>query len=322
MLKPTMLLLCLAVSHTALKAQSLKDSLLDDIQTYSPISFALLEAHDALESSYDYSNNGATISTVQNTDTYEFMNWDNYDAALFAMSINIHEICHSYMHYIPFWEMEACACGVADLDVVHQGFYISPEENLWIQVDKSLLFPSRKLIPYIPESRRTFRYKTYIVGEQSAQGHGIIGLMDEFNAYYIGAKYSFDMLPVYQREDPEWGYVWWSNKMKSLMAAYFEFDFYIKEYLLYAQKSRPKTYDYLKNDLSFLNIYNTIQTRYADLLTIYEKQYQRHYDKNSANTDSFRWTMDEYPFGDEYKVLQKALSSLEYSAIQEDFGVK
>ena len=57
------------------------------------------------------------------------------------------------------------------------------------------------------------------------------------------------------------------------MAAYFEFDFYIKEYLIYAQKFRPKTYDYLKNDLSFLNIYNTIKTRYAELLSIYEKQY-------------------------------------------------
>ncbi len=32
--------------------------------------------------------------------------------------------------------------------------------------------------------------------------------------------------------------------------------------------------------------------------------------------------MDEYPYGDEYKELQKTLSSVEDLVIQEDFGVK
>lgn len=321
MFKSAMLLSCLTLSFMDVKAQSIKDSLLEDIATYSPTSYNLLMSHNDLESSYSYSKGGSRISTQQNTDTYEFMSWENYNTALNSMSTNLHEICHSYNHFIPYWKMEECECGILDLDILHEGYFISNEENLWIQVDKSLLFPSRELIPHIPESKRTFRYKTYIVGEQSAQGHGVLGLLNEFNAYYIGAKYSYDMLPVYEREDPDWGYVWWSNKMKSLMAAYFEFDFYIKEYLLYAMKYRQDTYEHLKNDLSFLNIYGTIQNRYRALLSNYVNQYQRYYDKNNKNTEGFRVIMNENPFSTEYDVLKTALSSERYKSIQDDFGV-
>ena len=130
-------------THSFILSQSTKDLLLEDIRTYSPNSFALLEAHEALESSYYYSHNGSTISTVQNTDTYEFVNWDDFEAALNSMSTNLHEICHSYNHFIPYWSMKRCECGMADLDFIHEGYFISPDENLWIQVDKSLLFPSR-----------------------------------------------------------------------------------------------------------------------------------------------------------------------------------
>ena len=129
------------------------------------------------------------------------------------------------------------------------------------------------------------------------------------------------MLPVYEREDPDWGYVWWSNKMKSLMAAYFEFDFYIKEYLLYAKKYRPDTYEYLRNDLSFRQIYSTIQSRYNTLLSNYENQYQRNFDKNNKNTDGFRWIMEENPYNPEYDILNNTLSGDRYQKIQEDFGV-
>ena len=313
------LILSLISINFGFQAQTLKDSLLEDIATYSPTSYNLLMNHDDLESSYSYSKNGSSISTTQNTDTYEFMNWDSYERALGRMAINIHEICHSYNHYIPYWKMQECECGVASF--IHKGYYLSPNEEYWIQIDEKLMFPSRKLVPHIPEKSRTFRFNTYIVGEQSAQGHGVLGLMGEFNAYFIGAKYMFDMLPIHERKDPEWGYVFWASTTKGHMDAFFEFDFYIKEYLLYAMKYRQDTYEHLKNDLSFLNIYGTIQNRYRALLSNYVNQYQRYYDKNNKNTEGFRVIMNENPFSTEYDVLKTVLSSERYKSIQDDFRV-
>ena len=111
MIKYIVLILSLISTNFGIQAQTLKDSLLEDIAFYSPTSYSLLMNHDGLESSYNYSRNGSTISTTQNTDTYEFMNWDSYEAALGKMATNIHEICHSYNHYIPYWEMNSCTVG-------------------------------------------------------------------------------------------------------------------------------------------------------------------------------------------------------------------
>ena len=317
--KYLVLLLSLISTNFAIQAQTLKDSLLEDIATYSRTSYRLLMNHDDLESSYNYSRNGSSISTTQNTDTYEFMNWDSYQSALNSMSTNIHEICHSYNHYIPYGKMQECECGMVNF--IHKGFYLSPNEEYWIQMDKKLIFPSRKLIPEIPEHKRTFRFDTYIVGEQSAQGHGVLGLLDEFNAYYTGAKYMFDMYPIYVRQDPEWGYVFWANTTKGNMDAFFEFDFFIKEYLLYAKKHHSDTYVALQTNDSFKVIYQIIQSKYRDLLHEYNLKYQVLLEKNNESSSGFRWILNENPHDKRFDVLQKELSSDKYEEIQRDFGV-
>ena len=321
MIKYLVLILSLISTNFGIQAQTLKDSLLEDIAFYSPTSYNLLMNHDGLESSYNYSRNGSTISTTQNTDTYEFMNWDSYEAALGKMATNIHEICHSYNHYIPYWEMNSCQCGEASLDFIHKGFYIAPGEEYWIEIDKGILFPSRKLEPHISEKNRTLRFSTYIIGEQSAQGHGVLGLLDEFNAYYIGAKYMYDILPCYQNIDKDWGYVTWANWTKGNMAAYFEFDFFIKEYLLFAQRHYPETYDVLKSNHDFLIIYQTIQDNYEKLLNKFENQYKAFYVINESNKDGFRWIMQESIYPDGFTEIQDELSSDKYKQIQNDFGV-
>jgi hypothetical protein len=64
---------------------------------------------------------------------------------------------------------------------------------------KTKTFPSREIIPSIPENLRTFRFSDYVETTneiQSTQNEGIYGLLDEFNSYYQGTKASFDLLPL------------------------------------------------------------------------------------------------------------------------------
>ena len=69
-------------THSFILSQSTKIYYLKIFVLILQNSVALLEAHEALESSYFYSNNGSTISTVQNTDTYEFVNWDEFRGSI------------------------------------------------------------------------------------------------------------------------------------------------------------------------------------------------------------------------------------------------
>ena len=64
MTKYLLIILSLTSIKIGIQAQTLKDSLLEDIATYSPTSYSLLMKHDDLESSYRYSKNGSSISTI------------------------------------------------------------------------------------------------------------------------------------------------------------------------------------------------------------------------------------------------------------------
>ena len=65
------------------------------------------------------------------------------------------------------------------------------------------------------------------------------------------------------------------------MDAFFEFDFFIKEYLLYAKKHHSDTYVALHTNDSFKVIYQIIQSKYKDLLHEYNLKYQILLEKNN-----------------------------------------
>jgi hypothetical protein len=138
------------------------------------------------------------------------------------------------------------------------------------------LFSARYLAETIPTNLRTFRYDSYIETKhfnQSTQVEGIVGLMEEFNAYYHGAKVVYDLLPLYRETFGE-NFLWrWSSEFTSNADAFYEFDFFIKEYLLYARKYYPALYSELKNDANFKTIYKTIRSKFSLMIAAYEKKY-------------------------------------------------
>jgi hypothetical protein len=197
-------------------------------------------------------------------------------------------------------------------DNINQGFYQGTQEKFWIQIDKKYIFPSRQLVTTIPSNLITFRFDLYINGTSSTQQDGVIGLLDEMNAYYLGSRFEFDMLPVYKELYPTDYLNKWVGASQSSMTAFFEFDFFIKEYLLYAKNYRPDTYNYLLNNNDFRNTYLKICAKFGALKTTYEMRVNKEKISMPLNYDTIFWEED-------YERLVKRLNSGVYSAIESDF---
>jgi hypothetical protein len=61
----------------------------------------------------------------------------------------------------------------------------------------------------------------------------------------------------------------WVHNSQSKMSAFFEFDFFIKEYLLYMKRKYPFQYKQLSEYQSFTEAYGVIRTSYEELANNY-----------------------------------------------------
>jgi hypothetical protein len=193
---------------------------------------------------------------------------------LSTISTAVHETTHAYDSQIPYMFAKQGIFKIDNSD--NEGFIFDENNKIAYNYPKSKLFQSRRLSAVIPKNLRTFRYDTYIESKsdnQSTQSSGVIGLMEEFNAYYHGSKVIFDLLPIYKEEFGT-NFLWaWSSDFTANADAFYEFDFFIKEYLLYAKTNNPELYEELKKDHDFKTIYKNIRSRFHTLIAQYEKKY-------------------------------------------------
>jgi len=267
--------------------------ILDRMQSHSPSSLQLLKSYDKLPKQLEIKRGESVISSTKSTDALYYLEDEDYESALISMSTNVHEIGHAYGGLIHFAELMNCNCTqTIQFEDIQQGFYHAPGEEYWIEIEEGYIFPSSELSETIPYELQTFRYDTYIEGTSSTQAHGVIGLLDELNAYYLGSKYQYDMLPVYKEVFGSDYLNQWVKHSASEMTAFFEFDFFIKEYLLYAKNYEPATYHYLRNSAAFRKAYQTTQRKYSLLTAAYEAKIETEKNFAELNYNSPFWEND------------------------------
>jgi hypothetical protein len=228
----------------------------------------ILKLYNDLPNELSYTtHDGTEISTKKSSGTYSYLDLSSKENILKSMSVNIHEICHGITSLYFFKEMKSNYLP-HDFKDIRSYFYISDKNN-YISIFKGKVFPSSELANIIPEALVTSRYETYIKGDSSTQVDGIIGLLDEFNAYYHSSKFSFDMLPIYKEIYPSDYLMEWVMELQSEMTAYHEFDFWIKEYILHSKIYYPELYyEIMKKDSAF-QIYKDIRKKYKNLISKY-----------------------------------------------------
>jgi len=243
-------------------------------QRDSPHSWQLLMLYDDLPDYMEAATvDGMTMSSHKPMESFEFLEGNTATEILGSMGTNVHETAHGYFGdniYLYAREHHLAM----DWDNVNGYLYLSPSESFFISFPKKMLFPSRELVREIPRELRTFRFDTYVAGTTSTQGQGVIGLLDEFHAYYHGSRCKFDLFPDYaEAEGSEInGLLEWIRDIQSEMTAYYEFDFFIREYLLKMRESCPEAYGSLRKCDSFTEAYRAVHRAYSGLIRDYEKR--------------------------------------------------
>ena len=135
-------------------------------------------------------------------------------------------------------------------------------------------FPAKKIIPMIPEEKRTLRFKTYIQSFHSAQVTGISGLLDEYNAYYWSNKVAYDLYNYYRLELPQTPQTWgkWIGHVAGYYFSYVEFRYWILKYLQYAKNNEPKIYQSFMRDKHLRSAFTLIDNEFTELI---QKIFQR-----------------------------------------------
>lgn len=281
--------------------------ILSKMKSLSYESYEILKLYDDLPENLSYTNNsGAEYRTKKSTPTFFYIDKSTKISTLTSMSDNVHEICHG-LTFIYFYREMGVNYLPHEFEDITYYFYLSKDKKI-TSIFKSKVFPSKELESKIPINLRTFRFNTYIQGDSSTQGDGIIGLLDEFNAYYHGAKYMFDMLPVYKSIYPNSYLNEWVMKLQSEMTAFYEFDYWIKEYILLAKNQHTQLYNTIMKDGSAFYIYKNIYNNYKDLISKYTSKVNVEKNSTSYNYSSEFWEED-------YFKLSKQLSDKKYTLI-------
>jgi len=248
-----------------------KDWVKDVTKEYSPDSWELLMRYESLPERMEASATGGRMAeTEKSVRTFNYLEGRNKSELLLSMATNIHEIAHAYSDQNIFRHAGENALKL-DMYKAEQFFYYSPSRSFFISFPLKSLFPSKELKAVIPKNLRTFRFDTYIDGITSTQSEGVVGLLNELHAYYLESKFCFEMLEAYKiaKGSDASGLFEWVHNTQSKMTAFFEFDFFIKEYLLYMKRRYPAKYKELSIHKPFTEAYSTFRTSYMELTDKY-----------------------------------------------------
>ncbi len=208
------------------------------LKTYSPETFPVIDYILTHKHTFDI------LHYIHNTESVDDLN------------TTVHEASHAY--------------AASAINQNAMTLFISPDDTARIVYTKT--FPSKEIVPDIPEKLRISRFNTYIaapVSPTSTQYFGVYGLLDELNAYYQGTAVVCDLFDYYAktyfRKDrgPYFDYL---SGIYSTYFAYYEFKYYIYTYLLYAARKHPRVYVGIIGNKEFIRALQKVLRRFAALV--------------------------------------------------------
>jgi len=311
----------------------------ESTRKYSPDSWYLLMQYENLPLLNEALTADSDVITTQKAlETFQYLRGRTRLDLLARMETNVHEIAHAYFDQNAFRYIKENNLTM-DWNNSHGYIYISPSRGFYITFPLKSLFPSRELLQDIPKELQTFRFETYINGSTSTQSEGVIGLLNELYAYYTGSKYCFEMLEPYKTAagSDASGLFEWTSRTQSTMSAFYEFDFFIREYLLYMKEKYPEDYYKLKLYKPFNEAYVTVHTLYKELIDKYQQRIKDEikFLNSSGDTEAkiekgWLWIKQENSnvssgspiFSEERETLLSILEGRKYIDVKDDFNLK
>jgi len=241
-------------------------------RTYSPSSWDLLMKYEKMPAEIDGERKGWWIVTLKKpVGTFDHLKGENNKVDLIdrmALNVRVVDLAlqrHDLFRYAKDNKMQM------DWDHAEVLLNFPPAKSCFISFPLKSLFPAAAIAEGIPKDRQTFYYDTYVKGGSITQRFGIVGLLEEYHGYLIGSKFYFDMLEAYKTLEgtDTNGFFEWARSSQSTMAAFYELDYFIREYLLYMKEHKPADYEALKAHKPFAEAYGMIRSSYERLMEQY-----------------------------------------------------
>lgn len=224
-------------------------------QTYALDKNADINEENILELLDSYDPDGAYIIRFSLDEGNDILVWFDSNAKIIdGINTAVHEETHGYI-------LQNHRAGEEEI-------YIGDEQS--VHVTYTEIFDSSEMAAVIPSELQTFRFDSYVGNpdeNMASDIDGIYGMLNEFTAYCWDLNNTICLYDYYKAEvntDEDWlSYI---NQIDNGRMAYSEFNYYILNYLVYAQENHPDVYVGIVSNKSFTEAYLTIENKYRSLI--------------------------------------------------------
>lgn len=256
--------------------QNLRKDILNVLQEYDSDSYYMITEWEKAPRVVRNEQGEWVVQYDEIGDWTEWIDGDCECNIISGLNLLVHETGHGYMGSMAFTYARANNISV-DYNKRYELIYHAPDQQYLVEMNNT--FPSREFADQIPDFMHNMgRYDTYISDYasegQSTQSTGIYGILDEWNAYYLGTRTSLRLFDYFKNRG--------GSKSKNIqnfiqyfsesVYAYEEFKIYLLQYLIYAKQNRPDLYLSTLNSSGFSEAYIAIDRSWMMMIADYEKK--------------------------------------------------
>ncbi|GAB4487880.1 MAG: hypothetical protein OHK0045_08930 [Raineya sp.] len=278
------------------------------LQKYDPQGYAIVESVPRKPVKYNLC--GSTITFSSSGSVEEYLSENSLEKMVEELPTLVHEFNHTYTSNAYPHLIKNNICDDNDYNV----YWLETNNTILVKLDKT--FPSKRIYEYIRKNKlNTFRTETYINGTSSTQNEGVFGLLDEYNSYRLGAMCYLNLFQYYQdtKGDPKDWLMFYLGHTQSSMLSYFEFKFFILQYLIYAQENEKKSYESIMANQAFCQAFVWIDTSFQQIIETYIALYKKIISEEKESFSS-ALTLEQ---AEDYKTLTKELQKPQYHSMME-----
>ena len=235
-----------------------------ELKKSSECEYFVISQYQNLPHTFSVRINNGSMSSYKTFSEFDFFHSTDKIELLGEIPITVHEVNHGITNGMAYTE-----CNKRGLEGLKNNyFYYTAAGNAILVRSDLKFFPTARIIPLIPEEKRSFRFDTYVDGNTSTQTDGLLGLLDEFNSYGHSLNTVY-MLKKSYMDIPgmELGrYISWRQDMHSYVQSYYEFKYFLLQYLLYAKTNEYKLYSEIKKDIDLMRAIEIINSDFLDVV--------------------------------------------------------
>jgi len=243
--------------------QSAVDELL---RTYSPTGWDIIDHCRRCPTTLDCG--GVTVKINSCPDYTAYVRSRTPNSIIAGLIDVVHEMTHEYQSRIAYAML--AERGIKPRGERYHAYYFGEGTML---VRQTAVYRTAEMQGLFPTELRTVRFPIYIfpASDNGAQIDGIYGLLDEYNAYYLGTKAALDFLPYYRDSRASTPEDWLSffDNMNRYYFAQVEFRLFILNYLRYAKAHHPDVYAGIMANADFRRAFYTVDAGFTKLVRNY-----------------------------------------------------